>query len=245
MSKITVDIINWEKFNPRNDRANHSWFRFQNGFFENQDLFGVSNLGIACFLFILCTASKKGSSKVEISLPYFSALRKATEDEIIECLRDLTKRGVIVTVESRREAVIEPSLGLATLQDNTLQDNTEQQLSTTALTVVEKTTPVTTPKKTSEQLISEIPRKTFERWSDLYDDPEFLQREVKKAVLYYENIPRKCPKNVKGWTQALNNWFARGWDYRARSIKGKMPAGKIDIGAILKGAKDGDDSSGF
>lgn len=73
-----------------------------------------------------------------------------------------------------------------------------------------------------DQLLTLLPKETLLRWSQLYDDKDFLRREVTKAFGYYvQDNPKKCPKNKVGWCRALSSWFERGWSYRAKGIKGK------------------------
>lgn len=247
---LKVDILSWEKFNPRQDRTNFTWFRFQNNFFENHALFDLNDADRVIFLFLLCTASKKGISEVEINVRFISALLKKTEHEIRQSLQSLAKSGVIVTSESRHDDGEAPSKCPSTIQDHTIQDHTKnlstgssavvqsEQSRQESLPVVQKSTPVKV--ETAQELISKIPQVTKQRWQMLYNDPEFLERELLKALNYYEANPRKMPKTVKGWTQALSSWFARGWDWRAKNIQGKKPAEKTDIGAILRGESHDD-----
>ena len=61
-----VTILNWEKFNPRNDIKFHSWFRLQNTIFEDPDFFSLSHAEKLFWLYLLCSASKKRSAEIKI-----------------------------------------------------------------------------------------------------------------------------------------------------------------------------------
>lgn len=93
---ITVTIPNWPKYNPRSDRANHSWFRFQNAFFSDQVLFGLTDAQRLLFIFLMCEASRSGSKgQLEIETLYVSGLRMRSNSEIIADIRALAARGRI------------------------------------------------------------------------------------------------------------------------------------------------------
>lgn len=131
MKMISVTILNWDKFNPRNDRANYAWFRFQNDFFQSQNLFGMSDAQIILFMVCLCEASKKNKSTIDINIEYVATIRKLSIEKINQGFRELVKRGVITTAESRQEAGQEPSLLLAT------NERTNDTNDTRHLTIVE------------------------------------------------------------------------------------------------------------
>lgn len=79
-----------------------------------------------------------------------------------------------------------------------------------------------------ETLIQKIPKNTKSRWLALYNgDEEFLRREAIKAFGYYENNPRKKPKTLRGWTQALSSWFERGWKSHVRSLPSQPGGGYV------------------
>ena len=71
--------------------------------------------------------------------------------------------------------------------------------------------------KNEQEVLSKIPIPTMDRWLALYD-AEYLRRETLKAWNYYANNPRKVPKSLKGWTQALSSWYERGWKYHVKEI---------------------------
>lgn len=70
---ISVKIPNWSKFNPRSDRANYTWFRLENNFFSDQELFGLGAIDKLVLLFVLCEASKKNKDSLKLNLDYVSA----------------------------------------------------------------------------------------------------------------------------------------------------------------------------
>ncbi len=101
MDLFSITIPNWQEYNARNDRANYSWFRFQNDFFQNQKLFGLTDSQWILFLILICEVSKKNKDTVDMSLHYIAALRTTTVQKIAKDLQELARRGVVVTAKSR------------------------------------------------------------------------------------------------------------------------------------------------
>jgi hypothetical protein len=126
------------------------------------------------------------------------------------------------------------------IQSNSIQDNTTQEVANATSAVAETARAVadvagkpkqviaeTAPFKPVDidDLIAAIPAKSKQRWMQLYEDTEFLRRETIKAMAWYENNPRKYPKNLRGWVAALSSWFERSWKHHVRAIPGTAPPG--------------------
>ncbi len=97
MDLINITVPNWIEYNARADRANYSWFRFQNDFFQNQKLFGMSDSQCVLFLILICEVSKKNKPTIQMSLDYIATIRKSTVPKITKDLQELERRGVIMT----------------------------------------------------------------------------------------------------------------------------------------------------
>lgn len=117
MDFIEVEIINWDKYNPRTDRTNMVWFRFQNDFFSSQKLWGLSDSARVTLLFLLCEASKRQKPAISLKPHYVCTLRQRTEKLILQDIQDLIDCGVIRWASANLRqplAGIEPDKGLAT-----------------------------------------------------------------------------------------------------------------------------------
>ena len=99
---ISLSIKNWNKFNPRSDRANYTWFRFQNDLLHDPKLFPLSECEKLTYIFLLCEASKKNSETIELSIAYASAILRFKEKEIQNYINGLDKCG-LVTAKSRHD----------------------------------------------------------------------------------------------------------------------------------------------
>lgn len=105
---IDVTITNWEKYNPRSDRKNFTWFRFENSFF-GQKVFGITDSQVTLFCLILCEASKKNSSAIKINTEYVSAIRQKSESQILEDLHALNRLELLTTSLTALNDGVKPS----------------------------------------------------------------------------------------------------------------------------------------
>jgi hypothetical protein len=128
--QIEIDQEKWKKFNPRSDRANYTWFRFENVFFHDQSMFGLSAEDKLAYVFVLCEMSKKNIPKINIDIEYASAMLRVTQDEFIQSVISLEKSkliksdlAVITPSSRRRKAVIKPTILPATIRDDTYETN--------------------------------------------------------------------------------------------------------------------------
>ena len=97
MALVKITITNWEKFNPRSDRANYTWLRLQSNFFNDQKIFGLSHSQITLYLFMLCEASKSNRAAIEIKLSYISALLKYENSDLINDFHTLEDARLLVS----------------------------------------------------------------------------------------------------------------------------------------------------
>lgn len=97
MSLIKIEFKNWEKFNPRSDRANYTWFRLQNSLFSDQKIFGLNHSQIALYLFLLCEASKCNCGAVDLSPAYICALLKYDEGKLYNDIKVLNNAGLMTS----------------------------------------------------------------------------------------------------------------------------------------------------
>lgn len=67
MRVLILEVMNWEKYNPRSDVKSASWFRMSNSFFSDADFYGKSASVRLTWLSILCEASVKMSAIVKIN----------------------------------------------------------------------------------------------------------------------------------------------------------------------------------
>lgn len=60
-----------------------------------------------------------------------------------------------------------------------------------------------------------------EKWLDLYQDPEWICQEIKKAEIWMVDNPR-APKSQFG--RFFSTWLSRGWDRYRKSLRSEPQA---------------------
>lgn len=124
---IAVTVLKWDKFNPRADRGNFAWFRFQNTYFSDQAIFGLLNNAKLLFIFLCCEASKYNNGEIALDTDYIGALLKFTDKEINTYLSALCSSGLVnVLKSSSRESDLHVLVANGTERNETERDGTEQ-----------------------------------------------------------------------------------------------------------------------
>lgn len=99
MKKLEIKITNWDKYNPRKDRANFTWFRMSNDFFAHRDCFGLKNNEKLLYILLLCEASRENSKTIEIRSDFIEQMLSVSELENKEMLEQLEISDLIECVE--------------------------------------------------------------------------------------------------------------------------------------------------
>lgn len=63
-----------------------------------------------------------------------------------------------------------------------------------------------------EDLKNHLPETTTRRWLKLYENSEFIERELVKAFGWYQDNRHRMPKSLQGWCKALSSWLDRSWE---------------------------------
>lgn len=95
MYLVQITVRNWAKYNPRVDRKVHTWIRFQNNFFRDQRVYGMTDAQIILLQMCWCEASVKGGEECEMNLDYLVNVRKMTHSQIMNDFHELERRGFI------------------------------------------------------------------------------------------------------------------------------------------------------
>jgi hypothetical protein len=95
MARVKVEIINWDKFNPRKDIKATHWFRLDNAIFENPDFFDFSHAEICFFVYLLSQASKKMAGAISLNLEHANRIGRFSDNEITSALDKLEQLSII------------------------------------------------------------------------------------------------------------------------------------------------------
>jgi hypothetical protein len=171
LSKIEVEIVNWEKFNTRRDIKATHWFRLENSFVDDPDFYHFTFEERFVWIMILSLASRKSKAKISINLQYAERCCGLSIDGVFSALEKLKECGCIthnVTQATRaRDVDVTPTYANDTLQTNKQTIQTEQTGQTYSGKKSKK------PKASPESLRSRAKLKEFwlERFSQRFGHP--------------------------------------------------------------------------
>lgn len=101
MRILEVEIKNWNKFNPRTDVKSCTWFRMSNDFFNDPEFYGFTIEARMIWIFLLCTASKKMTSKIKINTQMIADNLGVRVESIDFALEALLKVGCLTAPDAR------------------------------------------------------------------------------------------------------------------------------------------------
>lgn len=128
---VKINLPDWAKHNPRSDRANYTWFRFQNNFFTDQKTFLLTDGQRVLLLFVMCEMSKLNTGSLELLPEFMCAMLRKPEAEIFNDLKRLDACGLLA-VTLPPSGGVKPSLLPAT--DGRTDGTDEQQPAAKAAT---------------------------------------------------------------------------------------------------------------
>lgn len=92
---IEIEVINWERYNPRNDRKSHSWFRLENTIVTEPKFYGLSAAQRFIVVALFAEANKGGRGRARIFLPWLCDSIKVTMQEVLDTVHVMVSRGVL------------------------------------------------------------------------------------------------------------------------------------------------------
>lgn len=94
---MKVEIVNWEKYNPRPryDVKSASWFRCQNNFVTDPDFFDLSNDQKMIWIYLCCEASAKMAASIKINPNLIASILKVDATVVRSTLEAYENTGLI------------------------------------------------------------------------------------------------------------------------------------------------------
>jgi hypothetical protein len=90
-----VTIINFKKFNPRDDVKRPSWFRLEHSLFENPDFYELNHTEKMAWIYLLCVASRKNSESFTLSWPHVEKIGGFKHKDFLQAIEKLQAIQVI------------------------------------------------------------------------------------------------------------------------------------------------------
>lgn len=201
-----LEIVEWEKFNPRKDVSKPSWFRMENDIVFDDAFYDFCAEELWVFTFLLSLASKKNTNTYLINIDYLSDHARVTSKLVISTIEKLLKLQGVRVHQSNIET---PAQGrTATQRDETdITRHNETQHNTSILQS-------TIEKLDLEKIYILYPRKegksgglkklAKEKLSP--DDFEKLICAVENYALSRRNEDPKFTKHFSTWVSEWRDW---------------------------------------
>lgn len=92
---MKIKIVNFRKFNPRNDLKSMPWLRLENNFYDLEDFFDADSNTSWLFIFLLCQCAQKVSDEINMSEKYLISKSKLKKSEFFNCLQFLQEKQLL------------------------------------------------------------------------------------------------------------------------------------------------------
>lgn len=123
---MRVEILNWDRFQPRKDVKAPSWFRLSHSLFEDHEFYDFTHTEIVAWIYILSLASKKSSATVAINQQHVERVGRLKWKEFHVALEKLQFIQCILVeyTDTSRERNVGDTHPGATLHNKTLHNKT-------------------------------------------------------------------------------------------------------------------------
>jgi hypothetical protein len=102
---VKIRIINWQKYNPRNDYKTMPWIRFQTDFFFSETAFELSNDERLIWIFLLTLGGRKNSEIISCGNEYIGSMTRVKPSVVEKALKKLESLQCIEIVRTSGERV--------------------------------------------------------------------------------------------------------------------------------------------
>lgn len=102
---MLIEIVNWEKYNPRHDVKSTSWFRVENTFWADPALTPLDCEGKMVWMTLLSFASQRQGGVIDVDTAFIGALLRVVPSKVDDTLKHFQKHGIIKIPTSRKRNV--------------------------------------------------------------------------------------------------------------------------------------------
>lgn len=121
----TVEILNWDEYQPRKDIKLSIWFRLQNSFFEDPNFFHFNHSELLFWIYLLSMASKKMNGSIRFSFMHANRVGRFSKEDVESAFQKLEELQCVRVAIPEANAHVTHTLRIRHA-DVTLQDKTRQ-----------------------------------------------------------------------------------------------------------------------
>lgn len=218
---VEIEVINWERYNPRSDRKTHTWFRLENNIATEPKFHGLTS-GQKFIAVCLLAEGAKGSGRAKIVISWICDQLKVKVSDVSKVITQLIDTGVIrfpsVTTTTPPDTTATPPDTDVTPVDTNIDHNIFQR----GLRTDERTNERTNDRRASapdfdfESLYQKYPRKIGKQdglkrcRAQIKSEEDY--RLLSTAIDHYRNYIRTQgfeEKFIKHFSSFMSSW--RDW----------------------------------
>lgn len=200
---MDIEIVNWDKYNPKRDQSTYTWLRLNNDIATDPDLFGLDAEQKFVWIEMLCQASRKNKGTISINIEQLAHVT-GVKIQKINALLEFLQIKPIVRIHDRALPPV-----VATTTPTYERTNETNVRTNEVLSIAQKRSrPFVID---SKDLFRSSLGEYVKEWVGLYNEI-YVEREVSKALLWLKANPNKSKKSIRGWVSFFGGWFERAWD---------------------------------
>lgn len=92
---LEIEILNWEKYNPKRDQKTYTWLRLDNGISTDPELFGLDAEQRYVWIVLLCQASQQNSGRIRVAPGFLEHITGVSTKKIAKLFEFLQRKPVI------------------------------------------------------------------------------------------------------------------------------------------------------
>lgn len=209
---VEVEVLNWESHNERRDRKNYVWFKFENNFFSDAKIHHLTLEGKMMFIYLLCEASKKSSSRVLLHFNRILVDMGLSKKKTLEILSTLEEIGLIARQFQATAGGCQATAAVMSL-DKKREEEIAGSRDKRELPAEHDVVPIVSGLESIGAILQErgVTFKVQAQWVEAYPDPPWICDQVRRALIWESSNPLK---RKKIFTRFMSGWLSRSWDKR-------------------------------
>lgn len=200
----TIEILNWDRYNPKRDQSTYTWLRLNNDIATDPKLFSLTAGQKFGWITLLCEASRANGSTVRLNAKWFERVVGLALKEF-ESLMDFLVETEVITVTTAGDRARPQNVAARPQTTPTERTNETNETNVTR--------PASRPAFDFERIYQGYPRKEGKKRGleicarQIKTEEDFLK--LTRAVVKYRDHVRNSgtePKFVKHFDTFMGSW---------------------------------------
>lgn len=107
---MIIEIINWDKHNPRKDIKNPSWLAINNRMIEDTDIYDLTDGEFRAWIYCISRASQVNNATVKIDMKHAQRVSGVNPDALMSMIEKMGLKGAINVIEWDKSEPVQVSV---------------------------------------------------------------------------------------------------------------------------------------